>query len=99
MEPGALSSIEPARVAGRLGQRALSSVRNMVDTDRELMAYAIVGLLADGTAFVAAATDWPDDYPCNRHMFVGMVGELARDELIARSSAIDVVNEANGFAD
>lgn len=94
-----IRSIEPARVAGRLGQRILDTARHAVDRDIDIVAYAIVALCADGTPFVGTGCNWPDEYPCNRHMFVGMATELIRDDMIVDEAARSVVNRANGYED
>lgn len=98
-EGAPIRSIEPARVAGGLGERVLSSARDAVDDDKEIVAFALVALRADGRAYVDARTQWPEDMPCNRHMFIGMATELIRDAMITEDTAIDVVNRANGFED
>lgn len=90
-------SIDPAKVAGRLGGRVLVNARRCAEDKGDIVAYAIVALYDDGRPFGVAATDWPEDYPCNRHMFVGMATELIRDCLITDVTAVEVVNEANGF--
>lgn len=94
-----LRSIESARVAGGLGERVLTAARNFVDDDRSIVAYALVGMYAEGTPFSAVNVEWPDDYPCNRHMFVGMASELIRDHIITDRTAVEVVNRSNGFSD
>jgi hypothetical protein len=91
--------IEPARVAGGLGGRVLHWSRRLVDDDKDIIAFAIVGLYADGSPFGVTEVDWPKEYPCNRHMFVGMAAELIRDNLITQDTACDIVNRANGFDD
>lgn len=94
-----IRSIEPARVAGTLGQRILDTARFAVDREGDIVAYAIIALFAYGMPFVGTATQWPDSFPCNRHMFVGMATELIRDDMIVDESARVIVNHANGFED
>jgi hypothetical protein len=94
-----LSIIEPARVAGGLGGKLLDSARYFVDSDKDIVAYAITGMYADGCPFVMTRCDWPETMPLNRHLFIGMSAELIRDSMITERTACEVVNRSNGYDD
>lgn len=95
----ALAIIEPARVAGGLGGHLLDSARYAVDEDKDIIAYALVALYADGRTCVGGGADFPDDCMMNRFAFVGMCNELVRDHLVTNDTARRIVNRANGFDD
>lgn len=97
MKRDALRSIEPARVAGGLGERVLASARYMVDDDRTVLGYALVGLYDDGLSFVGSAVDGSDSVLVNRHMFVGMATELIRENLLTQPTVTEAIDQSNGF--
>lgn len=90
--------IEPARVAGGFGPRVLAVCRDMVSDDRDIAAFALIGVYSDGTTFSGGAADF-SELPLNRHLFIGMATELIRDDMLTWETARDVVNRANGFVD
>lgn len=92
-----LRSIDRPRIAGQLGEELLETARLCATDDKDLIAFAMVGLYADGTSFVGSHAAFPETMPVNRFMFIGMVTELIRDQMIGRNTARDIVNQANGF--
>lgn len=94
-----ISTIEPARVAGKLGDRLLGSARYAVDDERPIIAYAMVVLYEDGGTMCGGSTEFPEgiQVPLNRYIFVGMCAERIREHFITDPAAADAVNRANGW--
>jgi len=64
----------------------------MLDDERPVIAYMLVGLYEDGRLACSGACDIPDDSQVNRYGFVGMVSEVTREHLITQRCAVDVFN-------